>query len=77
MPVKAAATKKSSGPGPGRRESHRGLSPAERQRADRLTVEEPVCRTGPLGAARVPVLRHENSKLKQVVADLTLDRHIL
>jgi putative transposase len=22
-------------------------------------------------------LRHENSKLKQVVADLTLDRHIL
>jgi putative transposase len=23
------------------------------------------------------VLRHENAKLKQVVADLTLDRHIL
>ena len=30
-----------------------------------------------LGLSELRSLRHENSKLKQVVADLTLDRHIL
>lgn len=53
------------------------MSPARRQRPDVLPVEEAVQRARAAGALELRSLRHENAKLKQVVADPTLDRHIL
>jgi putative transposase len=40
-------------------------------------LEEEVFGTGLERAARAQQLREENSKLKHLVADLSLDRHIL
>jgi putative transposase len=40
-------------------------------------LEEEVFGTGPERVARAQQLREENSKLKHLVADLSLDRHIL
>jgi hypothetical protein len=50
-----------------------------RRIADRGTERSDGVHTGhaDIPGARAGSLRHENSKLKQVVADLTLDRHIL
>ena len=65
-------------PGRGRRESHRGLSPTRRQRADAsIAGRSSSPGSGSAELRELRSLRHENSKLKQVVADLTLDRHIL
>lgn len=43
-------------PGRRRRESRRGISPAERQRADVPSREEAVQRAGPVRAARAPIV---------------------
>jgi putative transposase len=40
-------------------------------------VEEAVVGLGVAEDRKLRSLRHENAKLKQLVADLTLDRHIL
>jgi hypothetical protein len=53
------------------------VSPGRRQRADILPVEEAVAGLGLSELRELRSLRHENAKLKEVVADLTLDRHIL
>jgi len=43
-----------------------------------LQLEAAICRAGITGAAReLRQLREENRKLKGIVADLTLDKHIL
>ena len=48
-----------------------------RFRADLLSLEEGVWRLGAGELRRVKQLEEENRKLKQLVADLSLDRHIL
>ncbi len=47
------------------------------QRADVLPLEEAVRRDGRPEVRRVKVLEEENQKLKQLVADLSLDKQML
>ncbi len=76
LPKSRRLPRRRSGPSP--QEGRGGLPPAGRQRADVLPLEEKVRRTAGVQEVReLRSQRHENAKLKQLVADLTLDRHIL
>ena len=55
----------------------RGYPADGRVGADVLPVEEGVWRAGRWELRRVKQLEDENRKLKQLVADLSLDKHIL
>ena len=65
-----------SGGGVGRN-GGRGLPQARHQPAELLSVEEEVCGLGLNELRELRQLRDENGKLKRLVADLSLDRHIL
>jgi putative transposase len=56
---------------------HRALSQAGDQRADLLHLEERFARMSVAELKRVRQLEEENQRLKSVVADLTLDKHML
>ena len=53
------------------------MLPPGRQRADVLLLEKQCSGLGLQELREFRSLRHKNATLKQVVADLTLDRHIL
>ena len=60
-----------------RHQGGRHLPRARDQRSDVLHLEEEVLGTGLSELRELRQLREENGKLKRLVADLSLDRHIL
>ncbi len=57
--------------------STRGLPQDGNQRANLLPVEEEICGDGSSEVRRLRILEEENRKLKQLVADLSLDKQML